>query len=347
MEKKKAIVFIVNPISGTASKQSIVRHINEGIDKKKYNAEIRYTEYAGHAAKIAAECVAQGLDIVVAIGGDGTVNEVARSLIHTSTALGIIPCGSGNGLARHLQIPMDAKGAVDVINKGVTECVDFGKINDNPFFCTCGIGFDAFVSLKFASSRKRGILTYLENTLRESLKYKPDTYEIEDENGTFKYKAFLIACANASQYGNNVFIAPQASMCDGLMDVIILQPFTVLDVPALALQLFTKNLDKSNLIKTIRCKKIHIHREHEGVIHYDGDPIITGKDIDVELFSKGLNIVVNNTAEGKETNFLQTFADYFNDLNSIPSKMSINNLSMSNKRIMVLNRELLRKLTKR
>lgn len=347
MVKKKNIVFIVNPISGTTNKKSIVRHIEEGIDKEKYNTIIKYTEYAGHAVKIAADAVAEGVDIVVAIGGDGTVNEVGRSLIHSNTALGIIPCGSGNGLARHLQIPMDVKGAVEVINKGVTECVDFGKINDIPFFCTCGVGFDAFVSLKFASSRKRGILTYLENTLRESLKYKPDTYEIEDENGMLQYKAFLITCANASQYGNNVYIAPQASMCDGLMDVIILQPFTVLDVPALALQLFTKNIDKSSLIKTIRCKKIHIRREHEGVIHYDGDPIMTGKEIDVELFGKGVNIVVNNTAEGRETNFLQTFADYFNELNSIPGKMSMNNLSMSNKRILVLNRELLRKLTKR
>ncbi len=347
MVKKKSIVFVVNPISGTTNKRSIVRHIEEGIDKQKYNTVIKHTEYAGHAVEIAAECVSKGIEIVVAIGGDGTVNEVARSLVHTQTALGIIPCGSGNGLARHLQIPMDVKGAIDVINKGVTECVDFGKINNIPFFCTCGVGFDAFVSLKFASSRKRGLLTYLENTLRESLKYKPDTYEIEDENGTFRYKAFLIACANASQYGNNVYIAPQASMCDGLMDVIILQPFTVLDVPTLALQLFTKKLDKSNLIKTIRCKKIHIHREHEGVIHFDGDPIMTGENIDVELFSKGLNIVVNNTAEGHETNFLQIFADYFNELNSIPGKMSISNLSMSNKRISVLNRELLRKLTKR
>ena len=130
---------------------------------------------------------------------------------------------------------MDAKAAIDLLNTGECTCVDYGKINDMPFFCTCGVGFDAFVSLKFADSGKRGLLTYLENTLHESLTYEPETYEIENEEGTIKYKAFLIACANASQYGNNAYIAPQASLTDGLMDVTILEPFTVLDVPSLSL----------------------------------------------------------------------------------------------------------------
>ena len=196
---KRSIVFIINPISGTQSKDNIIELISQHLDQDKFNYQIARTEYAGHATLLAQEHVEKGCDAVVAIGGDGTVNEIARSLVHTSVAFGVIPCGSGNGLARHLRIPMDPLGSIKVLNRFDIECLDYGKINDVPFFCTCGVGFDAFVSSKFAHSEKRGVLTYLENTLREGLKYKPDTYEIEIEGETSKYKAFLIACANASQ----------------------------------------------------------------------------------------------------------------------------------------------------
>ena len=275
MTAKKRIVFVVNPISGTQGKKAILKWIDERIDRALFDYSIVKTQYAGHAVEIAAAAAKDNVDIVVAIGGDGTINEIGRSLVHTNTALGIIPCGSGNGLARHLHIPMDAKAAIDLLNTGECTCVDYGKINDMPFFCTCGVGFDAFVSLKFADSGKRGLLTYLENTLHESLTYEPETYEIENEEGTIKYKAFLIACANASQYGNNAYIAPQASLTDGLMDVTILEPFTVLDVPSLSFQLFNKTIDQNSRIKTMRAKKIKIHRTKEGVMHYDGDPRYT------------------------------------------------------------------------
>ena len=285
---KRSIVFIINPISGTQSKDNIIELISQHLDQDKFNYQIARTEYAGHATLLAQEHVEKGCDAVVAIGGDGTVNEIARSLVHTSVAFGVIPCGSGNGLARHLRIPMDPLGSIKVLNRFDIECLDYGKINDVPFFCTCGVGFDAFVSSKFAHSEKRGVLTYLENTLREGLKYKPDTYEIEIEGETSKYKAFLIACANASQYGNNAYIAPHASMSDGLMDVTIMEPFTVLEAPQIAVQLFNRTLLQNNKIKTFRCKNIHIHREHPGVIHFDGDPMSAGTDIDVQLIQKGL-----------------------------------------------------------
>ena len=218
MTEKKKIVFVVNPISGTQSKKAILKWIDERMDRSIYDYSIVKTEYAGHATQIAASAAQNKVDIVVAIGGDGTINEIARSLVHTETALGIIPCGSGNGLARHLRIPMEPKAAIDVINQGNRLCIDYGKINNIPFFCTCGVGFDAFVSLKFADSGKRGLLTYLENTLHESLTYQPETYEIENEEGTVKYKAWMIACGNASQYGNNAYIAPHASRTDGCDD---------------------------------------------------------------------------------------------------------------------------------
>lgn len=343
MECKKKIVFIVNPISGAQNKRLILNHLEEKIDKNKYNYEIVHTEYAGHAMEIAFQAASNGVDIVIAIGGDGTINEIARSLIHTQTTLGIIPCGSGNGLARHLQISMDVKKAVDIINKGNTTYIDYGKINDIPFFCTCGVGFDAFVSLKFTKSGKRGLLTYLENTLHESLNYKPETYEIENEDGTMKYKAFLIACANASQYGNNAYIAPQASLSDGLMDVTILEPFTVLDVPALAFQLFNKTIDQNSRIKTFKCKKIKITRSNSGVIHFDGDPIMAGNEITVEIISKGLSVCIPPEQGRKDVNVLQKASDYISGLKPIGGAI-VEDLTYKNRLLLDKNKALIKRL---
>ena len=157
----------MNPISGTSNKKGIPDLIHSGIDSERFDYEIRLTEYAGHAAAIAAEARDNHIDVVVAIGGDGTVNEVARSLVHSETALGIIPCGSGNGLARHLLLPLNVKKAIAVINKCEIHKLDYGVINGHEFFCTCGMGFDAFVSQKFAESGKRGPISYIENILRE------------------------------------------------------------------------------------------------------------------------------------------------------------------------------------
>ena len=310
---KKSIAFIVNPISGTQDKESILELIRKHLDAEKFDYQVARTQYAGHAFSLAKAFVEEGRDAVVAIGGDGTVNEIARALVHTPVALGVIPCGSGNGLARHLRIPMEPVGAIKVLNRFDVECLDYGKINDVPFFCTCGVGFDAFVSYKFAHSEKRGMLTYVENALLEGLKYKPDTYEIEIEGETVKYKAFLIACANASQYGNNAYIAPRASMSDGLMDVTIMEPFTVLEAPQIAIQLFNRTLSQNDKIKTFRCKNIHIHRNHPGVVHFDGDPMTAGTDIHVQLIQKGLNMLVN-TQQGTETAFGRMVSELYEEL---------------------------------
>ena len=317
---KKKAVFIINLISGTSDKAAIPGLIDQYLDKTQFEHEIAVTQYAGHASEIAAKAKDDGVDVVVAIGGDGTVNEVARAIVHSSTALGIIPCGSGNGLARHLLLPLNVRKAIEVINRCEIRQLDYGIINDYPFFCTCGMGFDAFVSMKFAEAGKRGPITYVENVLREGLKYKPETYTIEDENGTLQYKAFLISCANASQYGNNAYIAPQASMSDGLMDVIIMEPFDVFEAPQISIEMFSKTLDKNSKIKTFRTRHLHIRRDKPGVIHYDGDPVMTGADIDVELKPKGINIIVNTMADRSERqpNALQNAAaELFNEINEI------------------------------
>ena len=345
MTEKKRIVFVVNPISGTQGKKAILKWIDERLDQSIYDYSIVKTEYAGHATQIAANAVQEKVDVVVAIGGDGTINEIARSLVHTNTALGIIPCGSGNGLARHLRIPMEPKAAIDVLNRGHELCIDYGKINNIPFFCTCGVGFDAFISLKFADSGKRGLLTYLENTLHESLTYQPETYEIENEEGTMKYKAWLIACGNASQYGNDAYIAPQASLTDGLMDVTIMEPFTVLDVPSLSFQLFNKTIDQNSRVKTMRAKKIKIHRVNDGVMHFDGDPLMAGKELEVEIIPAGLRVIAAEKKKEKpeNPNLLQVISNYFSGLHLKGEEM----MAKRQSHLFELNRILLGKLSKK
>lgn len=309
--KMISVLFIINPVSGTESKQQILHDIETHFDRQKFSWQVAYTAYAGHGAVLATMAAENGYDMVVAIGGDGTVNEIARSLVHTQTILGIIPCGSGNGLARHLRIPLDSSRAIEILNQFNVRELDYGIINKRPFFCTCGMGFDATISYKFASSIKRGILSYLENTLKEITRYKPETYIIEDESGQQQLKAFLLTCANASQYGNNAYIAPEASMSDGLMDVTVIRPFTVVEAPQLAYQLFNGTLSNKGHITMFRSKKLHIIREHEGVIHCDGDPFKAGKEITVEIESKQLRAITGDDMEIKPDTLLQTITEAF------------------------------------
>ncbi|MBQ9231775.1 MAG: YegS/Rv2252/BmrU family lipid kinase [Prevotella sp.] len=344
MSNKRHITFIVNPISGNHSKDDIPQMIAEGIDPERFEVDIRSTEYRGHAAEITRECVNRNVDVIVAVGGDGTVNEVARSLTHSNTALGIIPCGSGNGLARHLCIPMNIRKAIGIINKCQIEAFDYGVVNGIPFFCTCGMGFDAFISLKFAEAGKRGPVTYVENVLKEGLKYQPETYEVEDETGARRYKAFLIACANASQYGNNAYIAPKASMKDGLMDITIMEPFTAMEAPQISIDLFNKTLNNNSKIKTFQARSIRIHRSEPGAIHYDGDPIVTDQDVEVHIEPLSIKIVTNPDAvedTSQPNPLLNVFSDLFNNINNVRE-----DIEKGGRKIHAINKLMLRKLSK-
>ena len=339
---KKKIIFILNPISGTVSKAGIPGLIEERLDKEKFDCRIAETKYAGHATELAQQAARQGIDIVVAVGGDGTVNEVGRALVNTKTAMGILPCGSGNGLARHLNLPMNLKKCIDILNDCDIHTLDYGLINRHPFFCTCGIGFDAFISMKFAEAGKRGPITYMQKILEEGLSYQPETYEIEDEEGTRRYKAFLVSAANASQYGNNAYIAPQASMSDGLLDIIIMEPFDLIEAPQVAIELFNKTLDKNLKIKTFRARHIHIHRKSEGIIHYDGDPVMADADVDISIVPKGINIIVNpkGTKDYRQPNILQTaFSELFYNIDLMRQ-----DITRQGRKVQALNKNLLRKL---
>lgn len=348
---RKRIIFVVNPISGTSGKKRILQLLEKLLDRDKYDSDVVVTKYQGHATEIARAAANQGVDVVCAIGGDGTVNETARALVHTPTALAIIPCGSGNGLARHLHIPIDPLGAIRILNEGHIIPMDYGLVNEYPFFCTCGVGFDAFISKRFAEAGKRGPLTYIENVLQTGLQYNPETYDLEIEDGANKvasYKAFLISCANASQYGNNAYIAPQASVRDGLLDVTIIEPFKAIDAPAISFQLFNGTLDKNSRIKTFRCKKLHIHRQNRGAIHYDGDPIDMGKDIDVEIVPKALMCVASNEegVTGAATNIQNFIAEHFNEMYLRSEQLLQRNIIMT-QRFSKLNNDIIRKLSGR
>lgn len=317
MTARKSIHFIINPISGTTKKSEFPRLIESNLDSRKFDCRMTMTAYAGQAAEIAGRAKEQQTDVVVAVGGDGTINEVARSIVGSSTALGIIPCGSGNGLARHLMLPLDVKGAIGVINRCEIHDLDYGLINDIPFFCTCGMGFDAYVSKKFAEAGKRGPVTYVEQVFREGMRYKPETYVIEDAQGnTVTYKALLVSCANASQYGNNAYIAPQASMHDGLLDIIVMEPLDLIETPQVIMDMMNKTLDKNPKIKTFCTNEITIHREAPGYIHYDGDPAMSGADVRIKIVNKGVRMIVNADADKtkRKPNAIQSaFSGIFND----------------------------------
>lgn len=289
---RKEVYVIINPVSGTRSKKDIPRYFS-ALDATRFNVRLLYTEYAGHATEIAKEAVANKADYVIAVGGDGTINETAKALIHSNTALGIVPLGSGNGLARSLSIPLNIAKAIDVIRAGITRPIDYGTINGHVFLCTCGVGFDAEVSENVSNQSKRGRLMYARTMIDTFRRLKPERYTVVTPSATFETDAFLITCANAPQYGNNAYIAPNAKMDDGQMNIVILKPLSVFDLPALVIQMFTKNIGKNRKMTEIIAPEVTILRENEGVIHLDGDARHAGKEINVRIIRSGLNVLVS------------------------------------------------------
>ncbi|MCD7937943.1 MAG: diacylglycerol kinase family lipid kinase [Tannerellaceae bacterium] len=281
---------IINPVSGVGSKRKIPNLLEEMCSKAGVPLHVRFTQYAGHASELTRQALEEGATCIVAVGGDGTVNEVARAMLYSDAVLGILPKGSGNGLARELHIPMDVKKAMELFMKGHITTIDACKANDRIFFCTCGVGFDAAVSKKFAQEKHRGSLTYLKNTIEEYLSYKPQPYELIIDGKQIHEKAFLVACGNASQYGNNAYIAPHANIQDGEMDVTILAPFTPLDIAPLAIQLFTRQIDKNSKIRTMKAQKMTIIRQESGVMHLDGEPVMADGRIDIEVIPGALKV---------------------------------------------------------
>ncbi len=289
------IAFIINPVSGSKEtqkeKRKLPKVIMQVLDESQWLPNITFTEYAGHATELARQYARMGFDAVVAVGGDGTVNEVACGLRDSKTALGIIPMGSGNGFARHLNIPVRPQKALEVINHSEPISVDYGLANGKLFVSTCGTGFDALVADNFAGSNKRGFMTYLQNVLKEAFAYQPQTYHLVGDGIDVTHRAFLITFANANQWGYEALIAPKASIQDGKMDIMLMSSHAILGSASLALRLFAGSIDDSHFMDTIRAQEVTLEREVAGPFHIDGDPVEMDKDIHIKIVADGLRVL--------------------------------------------------------
>ncbi|NGX43954.1 MAG: Diacylglycerol kinase [Candidatus Anoxychlamydiales bacterium] len=283
--EKQKIRFIVNPIAGTKNKNFILKIIHKYLDKKKYDYEICYTKAKKHATELSLDAAHLKYAAVIAIGGDGTVNEVAKGLIGSKTKMGIIPTGSGNGLARHLYISKNPIKAVNIINNFRFTKMDTIKINDDVFVSVAGIGFDAHIAAKFSKVKKRGFFSYANLVLKEYFSFKPKTFEMIVDGKKETKKALLISFANGSQYGNNIQIAPNARIDDGSFEVVILKNPSFFDRFSTLLRLRYGTIDKSKYFESFKCRSLKIDQKNL-VAHIDGEPRVFKDGIVIEPSEK-------------------------------------------------------------
>jgi YegS/Rv2252/BmrU family lipid kinase len=289
---KKRILFIVNPISGHRDKSRFRDKVAYELGGKDFVYEVVFTERAGHAAELST-AAAQEYDIVAAVGGDGTLNEVARSLIGTDTAMAVIPCGSGNGLARSLHIPLPTEKALRLLRHGRTQRIDTGTVNGVFFLSVAGIGLDAQTAYDFAQDPRRGFMTYAHYVATNYLHHKPETVNITfDENRTLTCSPLLITFANSNQFGYNAVIAPHASLQDGLLDTCILNRPSVMSIPYIVTKLMHGQLDKSGYLTEIQSKRITVERPAAGVVNIDGEPMMMDALLDVRITPQNIPIIV-------------------------------------------------------
>jgi len=290
MSKRPHIRFIVNPVSGPKSKVDVAMRIQLYLDHTRYSHDIMYTAYAGHAPELAREAAARECAVVVAVGGDGTVNEVAQGLLYSETALAILPKGSGNGLARHLKIPLRLQQALQIINQGNITHIDSGNINGHAFFTTAGIGFDAYISSVFAGNQKRGLQSYVELVLKEVKNYKHLPMEIAINGSIVKTDCFVLAFANAAQYGNNAYIAPMADIRDGLLDVCLVRQLDLWKALNLSYSMLTKQLANAGSAEYFKATDVIVQTQEPMMYHADGEYI--GKATAFKVFLEPLSLKV-------------------------------------------------------
>ena len=291
-QNKKNIFLIINKFAGHGIKRESA--INKAILWLQQNAgtvKFKYTEYPGHATEMAIQAVSSGFDIVVAVGGDGTVNEVAQGLIGTIATMGIIPVGSGNGLARELGIPMNIFKSARTLIEGKVQQIDVCRINNQRFLCTSGIGFDAQVADKMSKATSRGFWRYIQLTIQESIAFKPFKIKMKVGDEVIEKPVFLVTFANAPQFGNNARIAPNASMTDGLIDIVVVNPFYKIWLPLFGIGLFTRLIPKFPFVDTYRATQIELELTGTNIYHFDGEPGKLDIPAIVSLISEKLNVI--------------------------------------------------------
>jgi len=290
---KKKIFFIVNPLAGGKKKSNVVRNIQQNTDTASLDYEIRLTERAGHATELSREAIERGFDIIVAAGGDGTINEVARELIGKETILGIIPLGSGNGLARHLGIPRYVSQAVRLINMANYILIDTAEINGYPFISIAGVGFDALVAKEFAKNKKRGFITYFNIIRNRLIGYKPKKYTLVfDEGRQITDRAFFISFANSNQFGYNTTIAPNARLNDGLLDVCIVKKPKLPELPVVINLLFLKRIDLAPGVTIVQSKGLTVNRKKARLVNIDGEAVKMGKKLRIVVKPLSLKVII-------------------------------------------------------
>lgn len=294
--KKTKIRFIANPFSGNTIAKQLHQLVEERFDFALYESEVSFTNYSGHATELAAEAVKKKFDIVVAVGGDGSVNEVAKGLIGTNTKLGIVPAGSGNGLSMHLGIGRDPKKALEYLKTGTTLQMDTCIINGIPFVNLAGVGFDANVAARIKGSQLRGFKGYLTYSLQEAWNYQMQDFELEIDGKTMHRKCFSIAVANAPMYGYGFVVAPSAVLNDGLLEVMIIRSVSKWRIFFEGWRYLNNSLNESAITEHFAAKKVVIRAKNKPLaVHFDGESIIneSGK-IEFELVPKSLNILIPN-----------------------------------------------------
>lgn len=287
------ILFIINPISGVGKKNTIPPLIESILDKTKFQWDIKYTERRKHGFDIANENKDK-FNAIVAVGGDGSVNEIGSALIGTNCALGIIPCGSGNGLARHLNIPLKAKPAIERIASFQLQKMDTGTLNGVPFLGTCGFGFDGYIANKFDEFGKRGFLSYIKLVSSAYGKYGNSTFTVNGSDVSIKQDAFLCSIANSSEFGNGFNIAPSAKTNDGQFELVLMERFPLVEAPFIIKKFFGKSIHKSKFYKILPFTQhinVKVNGPHPPYFHIDGEPLKGSTEFNVSINPLSLNII--------------------------------------------------------
>ncbi|MBR1769757.1 MAG: diacylglycerol kinase family lipid kinase [Bacteroidales bacterium] len=290
---KEKILFIINPVSGIGKQKTVEKNLELLLNKDKFEYSIAYTQYAHHATEIARQAVEEKYNTVVAVGGDGSINDCVRGLINSDVKLGIIPAGSGNGLARCLHIPLETEKAIAVINNNNHLNIDTVNLNDMPYASVAGVGFDALIAKEFTGNTTRGFQTYLRLVLKDYLNYIPKKYTMVIDGKEVEKEALFISFMNSNQFGYNAVIAPKASLNDGLLDIVIVKKPPVVLAPLIVQMMFFHQMDKSPYVETIRAKEVQLKNFSDGILNLDGEGIsYQGNVLNFSVNPQNLNVIV-------------------------------------------------------
>lgn len=291
MFESRKYYFIVNPISGGRSKSSAIKTLIEVMNENRIEYGIGWWEKNVSVADLVKEGIEKGFKTFVAVGGDGTINQVAREIINSDFELGIIPFGSGNGFARHLGIKGHLDDHIKFLLKHNVKKIDTGMCNGQFFVNVSGIGFDAHVSHKFANTEGRGLVNYAKVSIIEAKNYQEELFELEIDGQRYDEKAFLISIANGSQWGNEFYIAPDAELNDGRLRCCLLKKPPLIAIPGLIKRFLTGEIAESKYYRDLPFQRLKVKREKAGPVHLDGEPVWMGEDLEFEVLQQSLNVI--------------------------------------------------------